>query len=88
MWMLDDSINRLESSISTTADRKDECDDNDEEDEAEEETAEEGQCIVCLDEEASMAVVPCGHLSMCSRESRACLCAALHLHLLIAQHAE
>lgn len=32
---------------------------------------ERGLCVVCQDEEATLAVVDCGHLCMCSRESSA-----------------
>jgi hypothetical protein len=30
---------------------------------------ERGLCVVCQDEEATLAVVDCGHLAMCARES-------------------
>lgn len=30
---------------------------------------ERGLCVVCQDEEATLAVVDCGHLAMCSRKS-------------------
>jgi hypothetical protein len=29
---------------------------------------ERGLCVVCQDEEATLAVVDCGHLAMCARE--------------------
>jgi hypothetical protein len=29
---------------------------------------ERGLCVVCQDEEATLAVVDCGHLCMCARE--------------------
>lgn len=38
-----------------------------------------GLCVVCQDEEATLAVVDCGHLAMCQREWRAVACADCRL---------
>lgn len=41
---------------------------------------ERGLCVVCQDEEATLAVVDCGHLAMCSRKY-SCALAARHAQL-------